>query len=232
LIRLRRCDARRSTCPSAFESFAETLPFVSKSYRQLANAALIEEIIAFLRNNVWPRRSHTVFLLTSMLVRHFTGRMRIDKAYRQDMSLDKIFSLDPSWPREKARAYVLEQYRNYIRIVHAVAERFNVKSAFFIQAVPGTGKPLNREEETVVGDISYGPAYRGMAANMMSLGDEGVEIHHLLDLFEDVPDKIYIDSGHCYRDSVNGESRGYRMMAKAVGDMVAESWRLKRIGEQ
>jgi hypothetical protein len=115
-----------------------------------------------------------------------------------------------------------------MRIIDAVAARLGVRAAYFIQPVPAIGKPLAPEEARVVGDLSYTDSYARMTAALVALNGEGIPVFSLLDVFSEVREPIYADHIHCINDPQTGESRGFRMMAERMADILEAQWQLRR----
>ena len=119
-------------------------------------------------------------------------------------------------------------YQKYFRAAEVVANDNGVKSAFFLQPVPAWGKTLTEDEKRVVGDLSYGDLYRRMVAGMMTLGERGLPMYDLGDVFENQKGTIYADHIHFLFSNNEGESPGNRLLAARIGELLAESWRLQR----
>jgi hypothetical protein len=111
--------------------------------------------------------------------------------------------------------------------MEAVARDSGVKAAYFFHAVPAYGKTLTAAEKAVAGDLSYGPLYRRMVESMLAQRGRGMAVFDLGDLLVDVKETVYVDDAHFYR-APNGESLGYRLMARAVAQDVAKAWGLER----
>jgi hypothetical protein len=102
-----------------------------------------------------------------------------------------------------------------------------IKTAYFFQPVPAYGKVLTPQEKSVVGDLSYVALYRRMVDAMLLQRRLGMAVFDLGDLLVDVKETIYADSVHFYR-ARDGESLGYRLMARRVAADLATAWGLKR----
>jgi hypothetical protein len=143
-----------------------------------------------------------------------------------------IFSLPSDWDRPKRYTWNLEEYRKYMRIIDAVAVRLGVRAAHFIQPVPAIARTLTPEEARVVGDLSYTDSYARMTAALLALNGEGIAVFSLLDVFSGVREPIYADHIHCIVDPKTGESRGYRIMAERMADILEAHWHLRRKATQ
>lgn len=117
-------------------------------------------------------------------------------------------------------------YQKYTRAIEAIARDNDVKSAYFLQPVPAWGKILTEEEKRNAGDLGYRDIYRKIVAGMLTLRDRGLAIYDLGDLLKGESRTIYADTIHFIRDQ-NGESRGYRLMAARIAQLLAETWDLK-----
>jgi len=62
---------------------------------------------------------------------------------------------------------------------------------------------------------------------MLTLREHGLAIYDLGDLLKDEKRTIYADDIHFIRNP-KGDSAGYRLMASRVGELLAETWGLKR----
>jgi hypothetical protein len=67
-----------------------------------------------------------------------------------------------------------------------------------------------------------------MTAALVALNGEGIPVFSLLDVFSGVREPIYADHVHCINDPTTGESRGYRMMAERMADILEVQWHLRR----
>ena len=66
-----------------------------------------------------------------------------------------------------------------------MAQRNNVKTAYFLQPVPGWGKTLTEEEKRGVGaNLTYRDLYRRIVAGMMTLRERGLPMYDLGDTRE------------------------------------------------
>jgi hypothetical protein len=143
-------------------------------------------------------------------------------------TLTSIFALPPEIVAnyDEAFAVQLGLYQKYVRSIEAIARDQDVKTAYFLQPAPAIGKTLTEEEVRNAGDLGYRDLYRKIVAGMMTLRDRGLAIFDLADVFKDEKGSIYEDHIHFRRDAA-GESRGYRLVAKAMADKMAETWGLQ-----
>ena len=96
-----------------------------------------------------------------------------------------------------------------------------------IQPAPAYGKVLTDEEKRNAGDLDYRDLYRRVVAGMMTLRERGLPIYDLADIFANEKGTIYADHIHYLRDA-SGESRGNRLMAARIGELLAETWGLQK----
>ena len=118
-------------------------------------------------------------------------------------------------------------YQKYLRATEAVAHDNGVKSAYFLQPAPAYGKTLTEEEKRDAGDLGYRDLYRKLVTGMMTLRERGLPIYDLGDIFANEKGTIYADHVHYLRDA-GGESRGNRLMATRIGELLAETWGLQK----
>ena len=143
-------------------------------------------------------------------------------------TLASLFALPPEIVAnyDEAFAVQLGLYQKYVRSIEAIARDEDVKTAYFLQPAPAIGKTLTEEEVRNAGDLGYRDLYRKIVAGMMTLRDRGLAIFDLADVFKDEKGSIYEDHVHFRRDA-SGESRGYRLVAKAMAEKMAETWGLQ-----
>src|SRR5260370_30657183 len=96
-----------------------------------------------------------------------------------------------------------------------------------MQAAPACGRLLTEGEKRNAGGLDYRGLYRRVGAGMMTLRERGLPIYDLADIFANEKGTIYADHIHYLRDA-SGESRGNRMMAARIGELLAETWGLQR----
>jgi hypothetical protein len=129
---------------------------------------------------------------------------------------------------ERLFAVQLGLYQKYFRMAEAVARDNGVKSAYFLQPVPAWGKTLTEEEKRTVGDLSYRDLYRRIVAGMMTLRERGLPMFDLGDIFINEKGSIYADHIHYLYYGADEESRGNRLMAARIGELLADTWGLRR----
>ena len=128
---------------------------------------------------------------------------------------------------DKVFATQLALYQKYARAIEAVAKDNGVKSAYLPPAGTELGQDADRRGEAGAGGNLANPViYRRIVAGMMTLRDRGLAIFDLGDLLEDEKGTIYADDIHFAR-SVDGDSKGYQLMAARVARQMAETWDLR-----
>jgi lysophospholipase L1-like esterase len=140
-----------------------------------------------------------------------------------------MFQLSADWTAEEKFTFNIDQYRKYLRSILALAGPHRAQVAFFIQPVPAIGKVLTDEEKRVVGPLDYGPLYQRMADALLELANERVPVFSLLNVFAEERNTLYQDPIHM--NLPPGNARGYRIMAAAMADRIAEAWGLTRTCE-
>ncbi|MBF0269655.1 MAG: hypothetical protein HQL44_13810 [Alphaproteobacteria bacterium] len=141
-------------------------------------------------------------------------------------TIDSLFALPDTWPEEMCRTYQMVQYKSFMLTMEDMARRFALKSAYFIQPIPAIDKPLS-PEETAEANPGMAGAYEAMRDQLLELRSQGLNIHSLTHIFNNEAERVYADWIHCVTEP-NGESKGYRIMAQAIGDFLAASWNLER----
>jgi hypothetical protein len=140
-------------------------------------------------------------------------------------TIESLFMLPPDWPQDRRTSWAIEQYRKYIRAMHAIAATHEVRTAFFVQPVPAIGKQLTEDERRVVGDLGYRDVYRNLAGQLLSLTAEGVPVVSLLDVFQDDRSTVYADPVHLARNA-DGGSPGYALMSDRMAAELGRLWKL------
>jgi len=170
--------------------------------------------------------SHAVY----MVVRGIEAAAKGTSAWQSNKrtTLDRMFALPPGIAGEEEPVFAtqLALFQKYNRAIEAMARDYGVKTAYFFQPVPAYGKTLTPQETAVAGDLSYIAVYRRMVDAMLRQRSLGMAVFDLGDMLVDVRETIYADSVHFYR-APDGESVGYRFMAKRVAADVAAAWGLK-----
>ena len=112
--------------------------------------------------------------------------------------------------------------------MNAIAEKMNIKTAHFIQPAPAISKTLTPEEIDVIGDLGYKEDYLKLEHEMMTLRDEGIPMHSMLHVLENVNETIYRDTLHFCEKMETGESLGSRILGEKMAEGLAKTFRLTK----
>jgi hypothetical protein len=137
-----------------------------------------------------------------------------------------MFLLPKDWDEPHRLSWATGQYRKYVVAMDAVATQHDVLVAHFVQPVPAIGKPLTDEEKAVVGDLGYRAKYARIAGDVLALAKQGTPIFSLLDLFDANTETLYADVIHL-RQTADGSSDGYRLMAERMAAVLGRAWHLQ-----
>jgi hypothetical protein len=209
-------------------NFLAVNPWLETGPRKLLGVWLYGAIYRHSQTNWLTSHSYAAYGLTRTAREAIRLWAEREPPAARRTTIDSIFSFPNEWDPAKRYQWNLEEYRKYMRMIDAVAARLGVRAAHFIQPVPAIGKPLAPEEARVVGDLSYTDSYARMTAALIALNGEGIPVFSLLDVFSGVREPIYADHIHCIIDPKTGESRGYRMMAERMADILEAQWHLRR----
>jgi len=221
-------DYVRERLERPVNNFVDVNPLVSdENFGNAAVGWVMGRVAGALALNPVLGRSHAAYMIIRGIETLAKGRGGLRSNKRT--TLDSIFALPSEilGNGEKIFAYQVALFQKYQSAMEAVARDNGVKAAYFFHSVPGYHKTLTAEEKAVVGDLSYAPLYRRMVEAMLGQRSRGMAVFDLGDLLVDVKETVYVDDAHFYR-AKNGESLGYRLMAKAVAADVAEAWGLQR----
>ncbi len=209
-------------------NFMDDEPARERAYSYVVKQWILGRLYGYAAANRFLSRSEAAYIVLA----------RIDASLRQQLqsaqpktTINTIFQLPADWDEERRIAWADRQYRKYIRAMDAVAAQNGALVAHFLQPVPAIGKPLTDEEKAVVGDLSYRARYQRIMRDVLSLADEGTPIFSLLDLFEHNPHTLYADVIHL-RQSPDGASEGYQLMAERMATVLARTWQLRPKGSR
>jgi hypothetical protein len=211
--------------------FVEVNPLVADAnFGDAAIGWVLARVGSELSRNSMLGRSHAVYLLVRAIEAAAKGSSAWGASKRT--SIDRMFALPPGLAGEEEPVFAtqLALFQKYNQATEAMARDNGVKTAYFFQPVPAYGKVLTPQERAVAGDLSYIVLYRRIVEAMLRQRSLGMAVFDLGDMLADVKESIYADSVHFYR-SADGESPGYRLMAKRVVADLASAWRLKRKNE-
>lgn len=208
-------------------NFIDVNPFVAdENFGDAAIGWVMGRFAGMLANLPVLGHSHAAY----MIVRGIEAMAKSKDVFKstKKTTLAGLFAMPEEVRKDKDLLFEtqLGLYQKYARGIEAIARDNNVKTAYFIQPIPAWGKTLTEEEKKVAGDLSYGTLYRRMAAGLLTLRDRGMAVHDLGDMLKDEPGTIYADHIHFFR-APDGESKGYRLMAARVAQVLAETWGLK-----
>jgi hypothetical protein len=217
--------SKRFEWPS--NNFILVNPSASGSYLPILGGAALNSFYSFYFNTPLLRSSNAIFFLVD------AARTKLNDSIMKNMaSLHKShltnFSVPKEWSRDEVYEYNLYQYKKYFKTTAALAQAQGAKVVFFIQPSPVYGKTLTEEEKGVVGDLSYKDLYLKMVDTLLTLKQDGIAVHSLLDVFSAIPDTVYADHIHFFADPATGESVGSRAVAKAMAAGLAEEWRFEK----
>ncbi|MBI2871456.1 MAG: hypothetical protein HYY14_07105 [Candidatus Omnitrophica bacterium] len=117
-----------------------------------------------------------------------------------------------------------DMYKKYIRMMHAIGTRLNVKTLFALQPVPAIGKDLSEEEMKTVGTITRERALGYLiVANSMELLriEEKIPVYGLAGVFRDHRETLYTDAVHL-NDS------GLSILRDSILNLLEINWGLVR----
>lgn len=209
-------------------NFMEVNPFAAdENFGDAAIGWVMGRLAGALALNPILGQSHAAYLVirTIELAAKGQGSFKSNKR----TTIPSLFALPKDIQDNPDRLFSVQLglYQKYFRATEAIAQDFGVKSAFFLQPIPGWGKTLTEEEKRVVGDLSNGERYRRIVKGMMTLSERGLPIYDLGAIFENQKGTIYSDQVH-YLSNNDGESLGNRLIAARIGELIAETWSLDR----
>jgi len=210
------------------DGFVQSNPLVENSFKKLFGAWITSSLYQYSQGSFAILNSHFAYYVTKAF-RSAVQAVAEDSAsrdWRKETNLNSLYLLPEDWSKEEKIQYNVEQYKKYIKVMDAVADKLKIQRAFFVQPVPAIGKKLTSNEKSKVGDLGYGGVYKYMAGSVLGLSSEGVPVYSLLDIYSDFEGDIYSDDIHSY--SADGyENPGYKIMTEKVASVLAQSWGLK-----
>jgi hypothetical protein len=217
---------------SPASNFLEVNPFAAdENFGDAAIGWVIGRVAGVLSNNPILRHSHAAYMIIRGIEAVAKGKDTFSANKSKRTTLTGFFAMPPDIQSDPERLFALQLslYQKYTRAIDVIARDNNIKSAYFLQPVPAWGKTLTEEEKKNVGDLSYRDLYRRIVAGMLSLRERGLAVYDLGDLLQNETGTFYADQIHFIRAPVpDGESPGYRLMAARMGELLAETWGLKR----
>lgn len=212
----------------AFNNFLEVNPFASdENFGDAAIGWVMGRIAGTLAAAPVLGHSHAVYMIVRGIETMAKGQ-GIFRPTNKKTTAASLFALPEEIIKDKELHFEtqLGLYQKYMRGIEAVARDNDVKTAYFIQPVPAWGKTLTEEEKRVVGDLSYGDLYRRMVAGLLTLRARGLAVHDLGDMLQNEAGTIYEDHIH-FAFTPEFDSKGYRLMAARMADVLGETWQLK-----
>jgi hypothetical protein len=213
---------------SAFElpwrgSVLATNPGYDATYAQIQELARAANgLYDFERGHWLPAHSKLVHFVLSQLRQH---RRRQAAALAKSgehppMSLDTLFGAGTRGDDRRRLDETAQHYADYLRMMDAVAARFDVRVAHFLQPIAAWNKPLTDEEQRIVGSDD-GHDYHDLVERLLLLRREGSSVFSLLDLYADWKETLYIDAVHPAQ-----QSPGLRRMLEQIATLAGEAWHL------
>ena len=133
----------------------------------------------------------------------------------------RMFAFKDGLGREERATWAIQQYQKYIRLMHAGATAFGIKSLFLVQPIPGWGKTLTDQERAFARETDR-DRYKRMADELATLRQQyGIPAHSLLEVFRD-------ERGQIYKDAVHVNARGNEILAGHIADLIEKEWRWPR----
>ncbi|MFI5000116.1 MAG: hypothetical protein ACHQK9_09580 [Reyranellales bacterium] len=211
-------------------NFIDVNPFVAdENFGDAAIGWVMGRIAGTLANTPILGHSHAAY----MVVRGIEAVAKSKDVFKSNKrtTLTGLFAMPEDIRKDPDLEFAVQLglYQKYARGIEALAKDNNVRTAYFLQPAPAWGKELTEEEKTNAGDLSYRDLYRRIVAGMLNLRGRGLAVFDLGDLLKDEKGTIYADDIHFWR-TADGESRGYRLMAARMGQLLAETWGLKLKG--
>jgi hypothetical protein len=205
-------------------NFALTNPLVNESYTQVFIRIFVGQFIQALSQKTVIKYSHAAFLFTKgvdRLLKKIPVSLQAKKT-----TLESVFALPADWNEKQRQDWTIQKYQNYIRSMNALANQYNLKSAYFIQPVPAIDKILTVEEKLVVGDLSYAEKYQQMTNQLLKLRQENIAVFSLLSIFKNFNDAVYSDHIHLLFNP-DSTSSANEKMANIIAEKIAAEWKLQ-----
>ena len=210
-------------------NFLDVNPFVAdENFGDAAIGWVIGRVAGVLTRIPLLDHSHAAYMLVRGI--QALAKSRDIAGTGKRTTLNSLFTLpaDIANDPEKLFQTQLALYQKYERAIEAVAKDNGVRTAYFLQPIPGYGKTLTEDEKRTA-DFDLVDRYRRIVAGMLSLRQRGLAVFDLGDVFEGEKGRIYADRIHCWRDpGPKAESRGYTVMAERVAQDLSQAWGLNR----
>ena len=210
-------------------NFLDVNPFVAdENFGDAAIGWVIGRVAGVLTRIPLLDHSHAAYMLVRGI--EALAKSRDTAGSGKRTTLNGLFTLpaDIANDPEKLFQTQLGLYQKYERAIEAVAKDNGVRTAYFLQPIPGYGKTLTEDEKRTA-DFDLVDRYRRIVGGMLSLRQRGLAVFDLGDVFEGEKGRIYADRIHCWRDpGPKAESRGYTVMAERVAQDLSQAWGLNR----
>lgn len=209
-------------------NFLDVNPFVAdENFGDAAIGWVIGRVAGVLTSVPLLGHSHAAYMIIRGIEQ--VAKSKDIFVSKKKTTLNSIFAMPEEIRSNHELAFQVQLglYQKYARAIYAIAQDYNLKSAFFLQPVPVWGKTLTEQEKRTAGDASYAPMYRKMVEGMMKLRERGLAVFDLGDIVKDHTETLYADDVHFIREWRTGVSPGYRLMATRVADDLAQAWNLK-----
>ncbi len=209
-------------------NFIEVNPFAAdENFGDAAIGWVMGRLAGTLALNPVLGRSHAAYMIIRGIEQVAKGQDVFNSSKKT--TLKSIFNMPVELRKDPEVEFNIQLglYQKYLRATEVVAHDNGVKSAYFLQPAPAYGKTLTEEEKRDAGDLGYRDLYRKLVIGMMTLRERGLPIYDLGDIFANEKATIYADHVHYLRDA-SGESRGNRLMATRIGELLAETWGLQK----
>ena len=210
-------------------NFLDVNPFVAdENFGDAAIGWVIGRVAGVLTRIPLLDHSHAAYMLVRGI--EALAKSRDTAGSGKRTTLNGLFTLpaDIANDPEKLFQTQLGLYQKYERAIEAVAKDNGVRTAYFLQPIPGYGKTLTEDEKRTA-DFDLVDRYRRIVGGMLSLRQRGLAVFDLGDVFKDEKGRIYADRIHCWRDpGPKAESRGYTVMAERVAQDLSQAWGLNR----
>lgn len=203
-------------------------PLIEHGSERLMASWVNGNIYNYSRKNWLLSRSHYGYFMSKSLrdaIRLLMKKVTQEKG--QDFSRS-LFKLPKNWSREKCIEVFLERYKDYFRYMNCIAEKMNIKAAYFMQPAPAISKPLTPAEIEVVGDLGYKDRYLKLVNEMLTLRNEGIPVHSMLHILENVSETIYRDPIHFWENVETGESPGNEILGQKMAEALAKTFDLEK----
>lgn len=211
-----------------FLHFQEVNPLATDEFSTVVAKWMLSRFVTYLRTTIPFSYSSAAFIVADRLDRIAESETNQHSGWRT--TVQSIFAAPKGWTDQQSWTAGLEQYRKYIREMHAIAKTFQVREAYFIQPVAAVDKPLSSYERArgFAATPAYSRQYLEMTDSLLGLRKDGIPVYSLRDVFEHETESIYADPVHSLWDDKTQESRGYTLIAERMARELANAWHLKR----